>query len=68
MNKEEILKLKSKGLSYAKIASTTDVNISTVKTIISRYKKARPEAICPVCRNFLLQTRGRRQKRFCYSH
>ena len=35
MNKEEILKLKGKGLSYAEIASITGANISTVKTIIS---------------------------------
>lgn len=53
MNKEEILKLKGKGLSYAEIASITGANISTVKTIISRYKKAHHEAICPVCGNFL---------------
>ncbi len=68
MNKEEILKLKGKGLSYAEIASITGANISTVKTIISRYKKAHHETICPVCGNFLFQTRGHRQKRFCSSH
>ncbi len=67
MLKEEVIKLKVEGKSYGEISRILGVKESTAKTIYNRFKNSHPELFCPVCGNFLIQTRGHRQKRFCSS-
>ena len=67
MVKEEVIKLKIEGKSYSEISRILGVNESTAKTIYNRFKNSHPELFCPMCSKLLIQTKGHRQKRFCYS-
>lgn len=72
--RELIIKLRTKGLSYGKIAEAVGLSANTVKSFCRRnptgkipIKAAtavRPDH-CPQCNSLLVQTSGHRQKRFC---
>lgn len=72
--RELIIKLRTKGLSYGKIAEAVGLSANTVKSFCRRNPTGkippkvaatvRPER-CPQCNSLLVQTSGHRQKRFC---
>ena len=72
--KELIMRLRAKGLSYGKIAETVGLSANTVKSFCRRNPTGkipakaatavRPDR-CPQCNSLLVQTSGHRQKRFC---
>lgn len=64
--KQQILKYKKEGKSYAFISKLLGINESTVKTICARSKK-NDSSRCLCCGKKLLQTKGYRQKKFCDS-
>ena len=73
--KEQILKLRTSGASFGKIASALGVSINTVKSYCKRNPISAEAAPapktpsntdrCPQCNAVLEQSPGHRQKRFC---
>jgi len=75
--KEKIILLRGRGLSYSRIAAVLYISENTVKTFCRRNNLGRdyvssaasddkPNPLfCKQCRNKLTQTPGRRQKIFC---
>lgn len=65
--KKQILKLKTDGKSYSYISKLLNINVSTIKTVVSRSKNTKKENCCLLCDKKLIQTKGHRQKKFCSS-
>lgn len=67
--KEEIIKLRRNGLGYKRIAMILDISPNTVKSICQRGEidKGLTAAtnVCPVCGEILIQTKGKRVKKYC---
>ena len=68
--KNQICKLRNKGLSYSKIAEQTGFSESTIKSFFRRenLRNANVKEIntkCKYCGKELIQTKGHRQKKFC---
>lgn len=68
--KNQIYKLREKGLSYSKIAKQTGFSESTIKSFFRRenLRNNNEEEInkkCRYCGKKLVQTKGHRQKKFC---
>lgn len=64
-NREEVIKLKENGCSYAEIASVLNMPIGTVRSICLREKKKQNTKYCLCCGKELIQTKGKKEKRFC---
>lgn len=73
--KEHIIALRAKGISYGKIAAELGLSVNTVKSFCQRNKdgelvskeerKTEPIDKCAQCGAKLLQQLGHRRKRFC---
>ena len=72
--KELIMHLRAKGLSFGKIAATVGLSVNTVKSFCWRnridttppkYEDSPKAEYCAQCGSLLMQTPGHRQKRFC---
>ncbi|MCI6329855.1 MAG: helix-turn-helix domain containing protein [Erysipelotrichaceae bacterium] len=65
--KKKIIELKSNGKSYSYISNLLNINVSTIKTVVSRSKSIQKNNQCLFCGKRLIQTKGHRQKKFCCS-
>lgn len=72
--KELIMRLRAKGLSFGKIAAAVGLSVNTVKSFCWRnridttppkYEDSPKAEYCAQCGALLMQTPGHRQKRFC---
>ena len=67
--KEEIKKLREKGLGYKKIAVCLNVSANTVKSICRREKLEKLDIedfdTCKVCGEKLTHLKGKKQKKYC---
>lgn len=67
--KKEIQRLRRSGAGYKKIAEKTGISINTVKTFCRRRSLAEKtndgKQLCMCCGKPLIQTPGRREKKFC---
>ena len=72
--KQSILQLRGKGLTFAEIGEALSLSSNTVKSICRRHQlkaaqeKQATEGICKNCGEPLKQTPGARRKVFCSSH
>ncbi|MCI1244865.1 MAG: helix-turn-helix domain-containing protein [Bacilli bacterium] len=64
-DKQKILKLRSQGLSYAKIAEATGIPKGTVKWFLTKNATERDEPKCKNCGKPLKITPGKKAKQFC---
>ena len=62
--KEQVIKLRDKGLSFGEIAKELGISRSTVSSICQR-KKEKQQQGCKNCGVLLKQTSGHRQRIFC---
>lgn len=67
--KDEIKKLREKGLGYKKIAVCLNVSANTVKSICRREKLEKLDTedfdTCKVCGEKLTHLKGKKQKKYC---
>ena len=62
--KNQIVLLRLKGFTYAKIAEKLELSINTVKSFYQRNKK-QSDLICKYCGKAFIQPKGTRTKFFC---
>ena len=66
--KRDILQLRSRGLAFSSIAKELSLSVNTVKSFCRRKTiKAvnEPSAVCRFCGKHLIQTFGKREKKYC---
>lgn len=65
VERESVAYLQAHGLGYKRIASQLGLPINTVKSFCSRHAPVPIENLCAQCGLPLVQTSGKRMKRFC---
>ena len=68
MNKEQkasIIKMRSDGMAFSDIADHLQLSINTVKSFYRRNTKTISSEICKQCGKPIVQTKHKRQKKFC---
>ncbi len=64
LEKAAIREYRKQGLGYRKIAMKTGVSINTVKSFC-KSKSFTVPTVCLQCRKLIVQTKGRKTKKFC---
>ena len=64
--RSKVIKLRSEGYGYKRIAQLTEISVDTIKAFCRRNNLAgmAPEA-CPYCGKMLIRTPGKKPKKFC---
>ena len=57
--------LRSEGYGAARISEDTGISINTIKSYLRRHKPLRDGHICLFCGKPVVQTPGRKEKKFC---
>ncbi|MDD6489385.1 MAG: RNA polymerase subunit sigma-70, partial [Clostridia bacterium] len=68
MNKKQkasIIKMRSGGMAFSEIADHLHLSINTVKSFYRRNAKTISSEICKQCGKPIVQTKHKRQKKFC---
>jgi len=63
--KNIIMELRKQGLSFNDIAHKLSISVNTVKSFYRRSSSTNNQGVCAYCGNILMQTKGKRKKRFC---